>query len=376
MVLTLFFTRGVSLEIWINQGLFDREKLIYEGHLRERNLHKVYWITYGINDKELSEKLKRENKLNKNIEVLQMPKLLNIPKLGCYIYSFLLPFIYKDILKKSDILKTNQMDGSWSAILAKWIYKKKLIVRTGYTLSIFTKRQKVLKYKQIFIELVEKLAYRYADKSIVASCKDKRYLINKYKLEENQVSVIHNYIDTTLFRPLNFKRYESKIVFVGRLNEQKNLFNLIEAISKTRLTLDIYGQGELKEELIYFTQKLNANVNFMGVVTNNELPYILNKYKYYIITSHYEGMPKTLLEAMSCGCICIGTNVDGINEIIYDNINGYLIEDISVSSIFDVLKDLSDKNPIILDNGIKTIHENFSIKSIIIKENNIFNSYV
>jgi len=376
MILTLFFTRGVSLEVWINYGLFDREKLIYEEHLRQGNLKKVYWITYGVNDKKLSENLKKDNRLHKDIEVLPMPKLLKIPKLGYLIYSFLLPLVYKDILKKSNILKTNQMDGSWSAVISKWLYKKILIVRTGYTLSIFTKKQNVLKAKQVFIEFVEKLAYKYADKSIVASYKDKQYLINKYKLEENQISVIHNYIDTTLFRPLNIERYENKIVFVGRLNEQKNLYNLINAISKTNYTLDIYGQGELKEDLINYAKNSNANVNFKGVVKNKELPNILNMYKYYILASYYEGMPKTLLEAMACGCICIGTDVDGINEVIKDKVNGYLIKDVLVSYIIKTLKNLTDKNPSILDNGRKTIQESFSIESVIVKENNIFNSYV
>ena len=53
MILSLFFTRGISLEVWLNQGLFDREKLIYEKHLIQGNLKKVYWLTYGSNDKKL-----------------------------------------------------------------------------------------------------------------------------------------------------------------------------------------------------------------------------------------------------------------------------------------------------------------------------------
>ena len=111
MKLVLFFTRGVSLEIWVNQGLFDREKLIYEEHLRQGNFKKVYWITYGDDDKRLSENLKKENRLHKDIEILQMPKIFKIPKIGSYIYSFLLPLFYKNELQESDILKTNQMDG-------------------------------------------------------------------------------------------------------------------------------------------------------------------------------------------------------------------------------------------------------------------------
>ena len=64
MNLMLFFTRGVSLEIWLKSGLLEREKLIYEEHLNQGNLNKVYWLTYGCNDVSLSKKLKQDGKLH------------------------------------------------------------------------------------------------------------------------------------------------------------------------------------------------------------------------------------------------------------------------------------------------------------------------
>ena len=54
MILALFFTRGVSLETWVYTGLFDREKLIYEEHLRRGHLKTVYWLTYGSHDTEIA----------------------------------------------------------------------------------------------------------------------------------------------------------------------------------------------------------------------------------------------------------------------------------------------------------------------------------
>ena len=57
MTIALFFTRSVSLETWLMSGLFDREKLLYEAHLENGNLDKVYWITYGSNDLRLAKNL-------------------------------------------------------------------------------------------------------------------------------------------------------------------------------------------------------------------------------------------------------------------------------------------------------------------------------
>lgn len=136
MTLSLFFTRGVSLEQWLKQGLFEREKLIYEEHLKQGNLDKVYWFTYGSEDRKLANRLKSENRLHKNIEVFEMPKVFNITKISSYLYSFFLPFIYRKELQKSNILKTNQTDGSWTAVISKKIYGKKLLYRTGDRKSV------------------------------------------------------------------------------------------------------------------------------------------------------------------------------------------------------------------------------------------------
>jgi glycosyltransferase involved in cell wall biosynthesis len=54
------------------------------------------------------------------------------------------------------------------------------------------------------------------------------------------------------------------------------------------------------------------------------LPYVLNQAKVFILPSYYEGHPKALLEAMSCGLSCIGSDVTGIREDIEHIKTGYL----------------------------------------------------
>ncbi len=360
ITLTLFFTRSVSLETWVASGLFMREKLLYEKHLKDGVLNKVYWLTYGSNDTQIAKDLKRESLLHKDIEVLSMPSVFKIPLLGSYLYSIILPIIHREEIKRSNILKTNQMDGSWSAVLAKLLYKKPLIVRTGYTLSLFAKRQGGVIFKRAFICLVEKLAYRFANTTIVTSKQDAEYIYERHGVT---TKILPNYIDTNRFFDKGQSRYENKLVFVGRLNKQKNLFNLIEAVHNTNLSLDIYGEGELEEELKKFAIKNGANVHFKGTVANNDLPDVLNKYKYFVLPSLYEGMPKTLLEAMSCGCVCIGTDVCGINEVIEDGTNGYLS---TGTSIMDLQKAIelalqSKAAALISIKAVKTIYDKYSL---------------
>ena len=368
MILALFFTRGVSLETWVETGLFDREKLIYEEHLRRGHLKRVYWLTYGSRDAEIANQLRVKKTLYSGIEVIPIPGIFKA-KIGRLIYSFLMPLTQKACLRQADIYKTNQMDGSWSAVLAKFFYHKPLIVRTGYTLSSLTKSLKRSKTRIFIYQMMERFAFKYADCVTVTSKKDKKYILDMYKCPSSKLIILPNYIDTDLFKPRKSKKYDDWIVFVGRLNNEKNLFNLITAIAKTDVTLDIYGEGELRENLERHAKNEGARLNFMGIVPNRELPEILNRYKYYILTSYFEGMPKTLLEAMACGLLCIGTDVEGINEVIEDGVSGVLAAGTDVQSIVEILQKIVECDiEEIGSSAVEKIKRCFSLRSVVERE--------
>lgn len=122
-----------------------------------------------------------------------------------------------------------------------------------------------------------------------------------------------------IYNPVKQVFYDTKtndnpenIVAVGRLSKQKNHKLLIEAFAeisdKITDNLFIYGAGELEFELKKLVEKLNLNnrVFLMGNVQNIENE--LSKYKMYIMTSDYEGMPNSLMEAMALGVPCISTD--------------------------------------------------------------------
>jgi glycosyltransferase involved in cell wall biosynthesis len=365
MILSLFFTRGVSLKLWVDQGLFSREKLIYEKYLEEKKIDKVYWFTYGSEDKKIAEKLKENNRLHNNIEIYAMPRIFNLPKIGSYLYSFFLPLYYKNSIKESDIFKTNQMDGAWTVVIANLLYGKIFIARTGYTLSQleYSKNKNSLRFK--LYSYVEKIVYRKCNVAVVASEHNKNYLLKNKYLIADKIYIIKNFIDIEKFKQLYLKRYNDRILFVGRLNEEKNLYSLINAVKRTGFTLDIYGSGSLESDLKKIVQDDNLSVNFMGTVSNDDLVKVYNSYQYYVLPSLFEGMPKTLLEAMACGCVCIGTNVSGINEVIEDQVDGLLCNGVTEYELFEVLSNLENKNTDVLSfNAIKKIESVYSLSRI------------
>lgn len=364
-VLALFFTKGGSLKLWSDSGILDREVKYYNE--LSCNLKKIYFFTYCGKDD-----LDYKAYLEKNIELIIMPKIFcraHFKKVFEFIYSILLPFIHFRKILKANLLKTNQMSGAWSALIAKIIFRKKLIVRTGYLWSKFYSFQSPNFFKRKIIRLIEKVMYKFADGIITSSRNDYSYINENYKI--NKVHVfIPNYIDISRFKPIKVNKYENSICFVGRLEKQKNLLELLKSLINLPFNLTIIGNGSLKAELEKFAFKNNLSVNFSGIVSNEDLPEILNRHEIFILPSLYEGMPKSLLEAMACGLPVIGTDVEGINEIIIDGVDGVLCrtDRTSIRNAIITLMKNKELRLKLSRNARRKIVEEHSLKKIINKE--------
>ena len=366
--LILFFTRGVSLKSWLEGGIFEREKLPYERYLEKGRFEKIYWITYGKKDRKLAEELKQANKLHERIYVLDKPAVF-CSKIGDFLFSLLIPFFFGKIIKNANLIKTNQLDGSWSAVFAKWLYKKPLIVRAGYIRSKLLESRKTRNLKKIFYKYTEAFAFRFCDRIIVTSAHDLNYVLNTYRVKKEKAEVIPNFVDTEAFRAFpNGKRSENA-VFVGRLDYEKNLFNLIEAFSHADINLDIYGTGPIEKDLMEYAKEKKSNVHFRGVIANNQLPGVLSSCGYFLLPSFHEGMPKALIEAMACGVVCLATANSGMREIIEDGRDGYLINGTAPQDIQEALnKAALSRNEAIGIKAADKVRKKYSLDVVLDKE--------
>jgi glycosyltransferase involved in cell wall biosynthesis len=265
------------------------------------------------------------------------------------------------------------MRGSWTSVIASLLYRKPLIVRTGYTWSRFVEMAKKTAGLDILSGLTERFSYRFAHAAIVASKGDAEYIKDKYNIAPSRVNVIGNFVDTELFKPLSSSRYRDRVVFVGRLTRQKNLFSLIKAVGlMPDIALDIYSNSdEMRQELEVLSRQCHARVGFKGKVDNDIMPQLLNSYEVFVLPSFYEGAPKALLEAMSCGLAVLGTNVEGIKEFVLHGENGWLLGGTDAESIRDGLTELLSNRSLIKrlqDNARQFIVSNFSLQSLVEKE--------
>jgi glycosyltransferase involved in cell wall biosynthesis len=366
--LILFFSRGVSLKEWLDTGLLDREKALYERHLQDGVLTHVCWLTYGAGDAKLAHTLRHEGRLHPGIEVVAPPLWLTNRKWGIWAYSLLMPLLHRKSISNAGILRTNQMDGSWSAILCRACFGLPLILRTGYTMSRFELlKANPSRWRLAFWTQIERFAYRHCDVALVSSSHDKTYVEQRYGVDSRHIHLLRNYIDTSLFKPMmSTDRHLRRLIFVGRLSKQKNVENLIRATAQLGIGLDLYGDGELKQALSMLASQVKADVCFKGPVPNAALPAILSGYRYFVLPSLYEGMPKTLLEAMACGLICVGTDVEGINEVISHGTNGFLANGTDEHALVTSLqKAMSfDQPEKISVEAVKTIRTTYSLDAI------------
>lgn len=172
------------------------------------------------------------------------------------------------------------------------------------------------------------ICYNFADSIVFQTIEAQSYFNNKIK--DNGV-VILNPIKPNL--PTRIKNKSKVIVAVGRLTEQKNyplLLNGFKDFSSlhTDFRLEIYGEGELEREI----KELVKNLDLEGKVSlnafNNNIHEIIKSYQIYVLTSNYEGMPNSLIEAMGMGfpVIASDTPSGGTRCIIKNKENGLLFK--------------------------------------------------
>lgn len=131
------------------------------------------------------------------------------------------------------------------------------------------------------------------------------------------------------------KEYSGKvarIISVGRLDAQKNYDMLIRAMEQVlerypKVRADIWGQGSLEDSLKGAISEKGLEQSIVLRGRSNNIKKELNEADLFVMTSDYEGMPNSLLEAMTFGMPCISTDCPtGPAELINNGENGYLVQ--------------------------------------------------
>ncbi len=175
---------------------------------------------------------------------------------------------------------------------------------------------------------------------VIQASKDLDYLVlvsrnlaNDYRDSlKHHAIYIPNVLDYSL--PFVSDYQEKRILFVGRLEEEKGVFDAIEIAKRLQermisFHLDIVGDGPLKNRVIKTIQDWNLS-SFITVHGFQPPSFIQELYRHaslYLMTSYTESFGLVLLEAMNAGIPCIAfSTAEGACELIQNDVNGYLID--------------------------------------------------
>ena len=133
------------------------------------------------------------------------------------------------------------------------------------------------------------------------------------------------------------------IVCVSRLVNWKNVDLVIRAASELNLSLVIIGDGPERKKLEEIAQKLRVRANFQGQIRSDLVPAWLERSKYFLLLSDYEGLSFALLEAMARGVVPVVSANEGNISVVESGKNG-IVSGISLNDVVDSITYLQN-NP-------------------------------
>ncbi|MEM0654123.1 glycosyltransferase family 4 protein [Klebsiella huaxiensis] len=207
-------------------------------------------------------------------------------------------------------------------------------------------------------------------------------------IDSDKICVIPNTIDIRKLRRLANKgaecgNQELKIVSVGRIEYNKGYDILAESLINEKFFSLInnkykwihFGKGKMKNELQSFCIKNNINLEIRSNSTDSEVQTSIANSDIFIQPSRYEGSSLTTLEAMTHGALIVAMPVGGIPDKIYNNITGFLSEDVTSSALAEsIIQAIKCKNKNEIKNSAMTyVEDNFDIDISTKKYNELYN---
>ncbi len=181
-----------------------------------------------------------------------------------------------------------------------------------------------------------------------------------------KAEVIANFVDVREFRPSPISDAQPRIIFIGRLSDDKGIFELLKAtsllLSESRaLFVDILGVAETDDDerivrRFASTAGLDANALFHGVKTGLDKARLLAEATLFVLPSKLEVFPLALLEAYASGLPAVCSRVGAVPEILKEGQNGFLVP---------------TGDPVALANGLRRILDDPKLRQTMASNNRL-----
>jgi glycosyltransferase involved in cell wall biosynthesis len=307
-----------------------------QGHVRDLifNIYKDWDIHLAVNCR---------GPLTENVSALGIPVHL-LPSLARSINLFYDYNAVKECIAiihkiKPDIIHAHSSKAGVIARIAGWITK----IPTVYTAHGWGFTPGTPKLRRTIALIAEKLLASLSSKLICVSESDQQLAKSCGVGNDNSLAVVQNGIKNIAVSTPTLEQQPPRLIMVARFNEQKDQVTLLKAIEKIKnydFHLDLVGSGISLTSCKALAKSLGISdkVSFLG--DRRDVPNLLARSQIFILSTHYEGLPISILEAMRAGLPVVATSVNGIPEEIDDGKTGLLVPRQNVEILADALSKL------------------------------------
>ncbi|MEO6277717.1 glycosyltransferase [Roseateles sp.] len=160
-------------------------------------------------------------------------------------------------------------------------------------------------------------------------------------LPADKTVAIPNGVDLARFPAPGGER-EAGIVMSARFARQKDHATLIEAVARLasqglKPRLQLAGTGPLLSRMRSRVASLGLGEQIAFLGHHGDMPGLLGWQALYVLSTHYEGMPLALVEAMAAGCACVASDVIGVRGVIEHGVSGLLVPEGDVQALADAI---------------------------------------
>jgi glycosyltransferase involved in cell wall biosynthesis len=242
----------------------------------------------------------------------------------------------------------NQFRLSWEL----WRHPVDLFFQPTHTLPFFAPKRSITTLHDIGFERLPKLyrpaelryhrysaqlAVKRANRILTVSEFSKREIIQRYKLPPERVTVTPLAVDPSRYRPdideaakdavlTKYRLSRPFLIFIGRIEEKKNIINLIHAFSLFKSRRGVgdpvkllmvgspgFGIERIKKAII--ANKLESSVIMPGYVPEADVPALIATAKLLLLPSWYEGFGLPILQAQACGTPVVASSAASMPEV-------------------------------------------------------------
>jgi glycosyltransferase involved in cell wall biosynthesis len=239
-----------------------------------------------------------------------------------------MPLRHGRLFAACDVVRVFQATGALTALVARQAWHVPYVTTYGYDYAAFAAIEG-RKLASLYLRLMQRPVLRGAA-GVIVTTRDLEQIVAHY-IPRERIHLIPNGVDTQMFAPQpGPDNTPPRLLFVGRLEKQKNLPALLEAVAQvqqhTPVEMKLVGSGSQEGQLKRQARQLGLAIEFAGTVSYDELPGQLNSSDVFVLPSFIEGHPKSLIEAMSCGLACVVSDCPGNRAVVNDEQTGLLFD--------------------------------------------------